>query len=97
MRIGLRLLNAETDCWLGESLKRGSLSGYGLARELCEREDWRDAKGKLCGASEAKLRLPVPATRERPGKIASPLQCQSPTCVVAAGKVEDRSAWGAPE
>ena len=78
MRIGMGLLKAETVCCLGESLKRGSLFSYGLARELCEREDWCDAKGKLCVASAAKLRLSLPATRERPGPGCEPLAVPVP-------------------
>lgn len=55
VQIGLRVLKAETVGWLGERLKRGSRSGSGLGRELCEREDWRNATGKLCVAVAAKV------------------------------------------
>ena len=92
MRIGLRLLNPEAVRWLGDSLKRGGLSCYGLARELCDREDWRIAKGKLCFASAARLRLSLPAQRERPGQdcqpSAVPVRHPLPRPVVAAGQYQ---------
>lgn len=74
------MLKPETARWLGGALRSGTLSRYGLARELCELEDWRNPKGKLCVSSAAKglpglakqLHLKLPAPRERPGQGGPP-------------------------
>ena len=51
MRIGLRHYASETVDWLKATLGGGDCTRTSLARELCEREDWRNAKGELCLAS----------------------------------------------
>ena len=51
MRIGLRHYTAGTVDWLKATLGTGDCTRTSLARELCEREDWRNAKGELCLAS----------------------------------------------
>lgn len=57
MRIGTRHLSATTIDWLkAASVSEGSTRSS-LARGLCEREDWRNAKGALCLAS-ARAALP---------------------------------------
>ncbi len=55
--------------WLKAAFAAGGCTRISLARELCEREDWRNAKGKLCLASarsvlpklSSALGLPLPA------------------------------------
>ncbi len=48
MRIGLRHYGGETVDWLKARLGAGDCTRTFLARELCEREDWQNAKGELC-------------------------------------------------
>ena len=76
MQIGLRTFSPATTCWLGEALADGELSRSALARELCRREGWLNAKGEPCAASARKalprlasaLGLPLPApVRQPPG------------------------------
>ena len=71
MRIGLRHYTAATVDWLKAALGAGDCTRTSLARELCEREDWRNAKGNLCLASaravlpklSSALGLPLPEAR----------------------------------
>ena len=71
MRIGLRQYTAATVDWLKAALGAGDCTRTSLARELCEREDWRNAKGNLCLASaravlpklSSALGLPLPEAR----------------------------------
>ncbi len=75
MRIGLRQYTPETVDWLKATLAAGDCTRTSLARELCEREDWRNAKGEPCLASAravlpklaAALKLPLPAARPMGG------------------------------
>ena len=75
MRIGLRHYTIETVDWLKSALGAGGCTRTHLARELCEREDWRNAKGELClGSARAvlpklssTLGLPLPAARPMGG------------------------------
>ena len=48
------MLKPETVRWLQWALQRGGFSRAGLARELCERDGWRNPRGKLCAASARK-------------------------------------------
>ena len=73
MRIGLRHYSSETVDWLKATLASGDCTRTFLARELCEREDWRNAKGELClGCARAvlpklssSLGLPLPQARPK--------------------------------
>ena len=73
MRIGLRLLKPTTTEWLRAALGTAEVSRQALARELCEREAWRNRRGTLCVASAAKalpvlarqLALPLPPPQRR--------------------------------
>ncbi len=56
MRIGFRHLSTAVDWLKAASAAEGSTRSS-LARGLCEREDWRNAKGELCLAS-ARAALP---------------------------------------
>ena len=42
------MLKPGTVQWLQQALRQGGFSRAGLARELCERDGWRNARGKLC-------------------------------------------------
>ena len=73
MRIGSRHLAASTIDWLKAAAATDGSTRASLARGLCEREDWRNAKGELCLAS-ARVALPgltsaldlcLPAPRHR--------------------------------
>ena len=76
MRIGLRQLKPETVRWLKAALRQGRLSRTALARGLCERDDWRNPRQKLCVSSASKalpelatqLGLALPPPRPRPGR-----------------------------
>ena len=80
MRVGLRIFASSTAGWLHAALAAGELSRSALARELCRREGWRNAKGELCAASARKalprlaaelgLELPPPLRRP-PGRSAA--------------------------
>ena len=66
---------------LGLALGAGGCTRTHLARELCESEDWRNAKGELClGSARAvlpklssTLGLPLPAARPMGGVSAASL------------------------
>ena len=45
MRIGMRVLSAESVSWLRTELAAGEASRVQLARGLCEREEWRNNRG----------------------------------------------------
>ncbi len=57
MRIGFRHLSATTVDWLKAASAAEGSTRSSLARGLCEREEWRNAKGELCLAS-ARAALP---------------------------------------
>ncbi len=62
MRIGLRHYASETVDWLKATLGSGDCARTSLARKLCEREDWRNAKGEPClGSARAVLPWLSPA------------------------------------
>ena len=71
MRIGLRHDAFETVDWLKARLAAGDCTRTFLARGLCEREGWRNAKGELCLASaraalpklSSAIGLPLPEAR----------------------------------
>ncbi len=74
MRVGTRVLQAKTVDWLRSALLGGRLTRSGIARELCERENWRNRMGQVCGASARKalpqlaeqLGLELPPSRPQP-------------------------------
>ena len=49
MWIGLRMLRPETAHWPQPALPQGRFSRAALARELWERDGWRNARGKPFG------------------------------------------------
>ena len=88
MRVGLRMLKPATVRWLRQALELGQLSRAALARELCARDQWNNARGKPCAASARKalpqlaaqlgLALPaagnaVPACRPRTPAAVAPV------------------------
>ena len=48
------MLKPETVNWLRGQLQRGELSRAALGRGLCEQDEWRNPKGRLCAASARK-------------------------------------------
>ena len=54
VRVGLRMLKPATVRWLRQALELGQLSRAALARELCARDQWNNARGKPCAASARK-------------------------------------------
>ena len=81
MRIGLRHYAPETVEWLKARLAAGDCTRTFLARGLCEREGWRNAKGELCLASaraalpklSSAVGLPLPESRPMGGVSAESL------------------------
>ncbi len=80
MRIGLRHYAPGTVDWLRARLVAGDCTRTFLARGLCAREDWRNAKGELCLASaravllklSSAMGLPLPAPRPMDGIVPGP-------------------------
>ena len=74
MQIGLRHFSSATIDWLIQAVKDGDCTRHGLARELCERENWRNPRGMPCLAQAGKalrrlankLDLSLPAARPMP-------------------------------
>ena len=75
MKVGLRHFGDDSVRWFQQASVSGELTRTGLARQLCERSDWRNPQGKLCidQASKilprlaAKLKVSLPsATRHIP-------------------------------
>ncbi len=62
MQVGLRHLRADTVEWLKAAAAEDGRTRHALARELCEREDWRNARGQPC-VSQARGVLPGIAKR----------------------------------
>ena len=64
MQVGLRQFGAETLEWLRGAVTQPGATRSSLARELCERSDWRDRTGACAAASARKL---LPRLAERLG------------------------------
>ncbi len=60
MQIGMRQYDQETVDWFRQVVARGETTRTQLASQLCERLDWRNAKGELCESSARKV-LPMGA------------------------------------
>ncbi len=58
MRIGLRHFSSDSIEWFKEAATDPEQTRYGLALGLCEKDNWRNARGELCLAS-ARKRLPT--------------------------------------
>ncbi len=56
MQAGTRMISADTAAGFRRTAASGETSRHGLARGLCEREDWRNARGALCVASAKRAR-----------------------------------------
>lgn len=48
LRIGTRQLKPVTVDWRRGALQDGSLPRFRLAQQLCEPDDWRNPRGRLC-------------------------------------------------
>ncbi len=74
MQIGLRHFRCATIDWLIGAVAEEGGTRHGLARELCERENWRNPRGVACLAQASKalprlaarLNLSLPAARPMP-------------------------------
>ena len=79
------MLKPETVRWLQRVLREGGYSRAAVARELCERDAWRNACGKLCAASARKA---LPRLAEQLGLGLPPAQsgvpCRSRRTAVTA-------------
>ena len=81
MQIGLRNFSSETIEWFKKAVKNPDATRYGLAKELCERDDWRNNKGELCEGSARKI-LPRIADRV---KVTLPPARSLPPAMVPGG------------
>ncbi|MXY68096.1 MAG: DUF4338 domain-containing protein [Acidobacteriia bacterium] len=59
------------------ALQRGGFSRAGSARELCERDGWRNPRGKLYAASARKA---LPRLAKQLGLALPPIQVRGPSC-----------------
>lgn len=76
MQIGVRRYEHEVVEWFRRSAASPDYTRARLARELCERTDWRNVKGELCEAQarkalpklarELRVKLPEPSSRRPP-------------------------------
>ena len=71
------MLKPETVQWLQRAVQQGGFSRAGLARELCERDGWRNPRGKLCAASARKA---LPRLAEQLGLALPPARAGVPAC-----------------
>ena len=73
------MLEPETVRWLQWALQRGGFSRAGSARELCERDGWRNPRGKrkLCAAS---ARKDLSRLAKQLGLALPPIQARGPIC-----------------
>ena len=73
MQIGIRQFDNEVIEWFKLAATGSDYTRSGLARELCERSDWRNVKGQLCEA-QARKRL-VELAEELSITLPSPAPC----------------------
>ena len=80
MQVGLRHFDSQTLGWLAGSLRAGGTTRHALARGLCERTGWRNARGRPCLTAAARalpaladhLGLELPPPRTVPDPTVSP-------------------------
>ena len=90
MQIGLHHFNVTTIDWFTAAVKSGDWSRHALARGVCERENWRNARGTLCEAQARKtlprlaqrLGLTLPAVRRTPRTL--PVETNYPDQVLVS-------------
>ena len=95
MQIGLRHFGSATIDWLIGAVSEQGCTRHGLARELCERENWRNPRGVACLAQAgkalprlaAKLKLSLPAARPMPS-IAVAVERDFPDLTLACRLLE---------
>ncbi len=80
------MISEDGAAWLKDAVTAGGLSRYALARGLCEREDWRNACGRLCTASAGKA-LP---------KLARELGLELPAALKRSAASEGKRPSGSP-
>ena len=71
------MLKPATVQCLQRAWRQGGFSRAGLARELCERDGWRNPRGKLYAASARKA---LPLLAEQLGLALPPAQAGVPAC-----------------
>ncbi len=89
MQVGLRHFDSLTLDWLADRLRLGGDTRHGLARALCERTGWLNARSQPCVPAAAKA-LPVLAERlglELPPPRTAPDPASAPAAL--AGDVPD--------
>ena len=77
MRVGVRISGRRLWFGCGRRCRRASYRGAALGVGACEREQWRNPKGRYCEASARKalprlaaaLNLPLPAAGRGPGRV----------------------------
>ena len=92
MQIGLRQFETEVIEWFKRAATGGDYTRSALARELCERSEWRNPKGQLCEAqarkvlpklaSEVSIKLPKAGARVSPSAWL-PYQAPQVQCTLA--------------
>ena len=89
MQIGMRRVSPETLEWFGTACREGGVTRAALAREVCERETWRNRLGKPCLASARKV---LPRLAERTGvRLPQALPMAHSPAVVSVSEFPDRS------
>ena len=92
MQIGLRHFSAASIDWLTRAVGEDGRTRHALARELCERENWRNARGVPCVAQASKalhqltdkLGLSLPEARPMPA-MPDPVESNYPDLALTCG------------
>ena len=92
MQIGLRHFSAASIDWLTGAVGEDGRTRHALARELCERENWRNARGVPCVAQASKalhqltdkLGLSLPEARPMPA-MPDPVESNYPDLALTCG------------
>ena len=92
MQIGLRHFSLATIDWLVGAVKEDGRTRHGLARELCERENWCNPRGMPCLAQASKAlprladkqALSLPAARPMPA-MPGPVERDYPDLALTCG------------
>ena len=88
MQVGLRQFDAGTLEWLRGAVTQPGATRSSLARDLCDRSDWRDSSGARAEASARKL---LPRLAERLSiPLPAPGRSIAPGAAVAAPPVPDQ-------
>ena len=72
MRVGKRLLKPQTVTWLRDALQEGELTRSAIARELCERDGWKNRQGVPCADAGSVQAKPFAGRLEQLGAVRAP-------------------------